>query len=230
MDEQLEKLKTQEIILADKAKGITSFDVIRILRRKLNIKKMGHAGTLDPMATGLMIIGVNKGTKKLNDYLKLDKTYDAEILLGTQTDSGDMDGEILQEIELTGINEDDVKNVIESLKGTLSLPVPRFSAIKRQGKKLYEMARKGEEFEVPVREMVIHNATFKELVKTEGKFIIKASFDVASGTYIRSLAEETGRKLSVPATLCGLRRMTIGDFKVEDAIEVGYEFNNSSVQ
>lgn len=207
----------EEILLINKPKGITSFDVIRILRRKLGIKKMGHAGTLDPMATGLMIIGINKGTKKLNDYLKLDKSYHAEILIGTKTDSGDMEGKILEEKEVPDLTETEIKEVLKSMVGILTLPVPRFSAIKIKGRKLYEMARKEQEFEVPLREMNVMNAEFTSLNKEGNKYILKAKFDVGSGTYIRSLAEELGRRIGQPATLYNLVRTRIGEFSLDQA-------------
>jgi len=210
----------EEILLINKPKGITSFDVIRILRKKLGIKKMGHAGTLDPMATGLMIIGVNKGTKKLNNFIKLDKVYEAEILLGIKTETGDMEGKILNEVVIDNLDAIRVKVVIESIQGTLILPVPRFSAIKIKGKRLYEMARKEQSFEVPLRKMIVYSSEFIGLEKKDNHYIIKARFHVASGTYIRSIAEEVGNLLNLPATLFGLIRTKIGDYCIEDSVKL----------
>src|SRR3989344_3968101 len=119
------------ILLVDKPQGITSFDCIRILRRKLGVRKMGHAGTLDPMATGLMIIGVGEGTKKLQDFLKLDKTYEAEILLGVSTDTGDITGKILKKVGMMNyeLREEGIKEILRGMVGKLQLPVPAYSAI-----------------------------------------------------------------------------------------------------
>jgi tRNA pseudouridine55 synthase len=203
----------EELFLIDKPQGITSYDVIRRLQRKHGKLKMGHAGTLDPMATGLMIIGVGAGTKKLNDYLKLDKTYDAEITLGIRTDTSDITGIILEEQPVPDLSEEQVKQIVASLVGTNDLPVSIYSALKKEGKPLYAYAREGKEIEAPVRAMTVMKADF---VSFDGKKI-KAIFDVASGTYIRSLAEEIGKRLGTVATLSALRRTRIGGFKVEDA-------------
>src|SRR3989344_3495835 len=236
-----------EILLIDKPKGITSFDCIRILRRRYpRGTKLGHAGTLDPMATGLMLIGVGAGTKKLHEFLKLDKTYEAEILLGTRTDTGDITGKILESQNINISKYQNIPAVLSGMLGKLELPVPAYSAIKRGGEPLYKKARRGEKVDAPVKTMEIRSAEFlgvgilpfikgvpegggilksSVLADSDTSFgkggislpVIKARFDVASGTYIRSLAEELGRRLGVPATLAGLRRTRIGEFNVEDA-------------
>lgn len=208
------------IILVDKPKGITSFDVIRRLRKELGIKKMGHAGTLDPLASGLMIIGVNDGTKKLEEFLKLDKTYIAEILFGRQTDTGDMEGEVIRESEVEYVEEDYVKEVIKNFHGTFEIPVPKYSAIKRAGKPLYEYAREGEDVDVPIKPMKIYKSKFISLKEEKEGFILKVEFDVASGVYIRSLAEYLGNFLDTPATLFSLNRTKIGDFELKNARKV----------
>lgn len=208
------------IILIDKPKGITSFDVIRRLRKELGIRKMGHAGTLDPLATGLMIIGINEGTKKLNDFLKLDKTYIAEILLGTQTTTGDLEGDVLELREIFDLEEDYVREVVENFKGIFNLPVPVYSAIKREGKALYEYAREGKKVEVPIKPMQVYRSKFLSIQNTEEGFILKVEFDVASGVYIRSLAEYLGSFLDMPATLFSLNRTKIGDFDLKKARKI----------
>lgn len=208
------------IILVDKPKGITSFDVIRRLRKELGIKKMGHAGTLDPLASGLMIIGVNDGTKKLEEFLKLDKTYIAEILFGRQTDTGDMEGEVIRESEVEYVEEDYVKEVIKNFHGTFEIPVPKYSAIKRAGKPLYEYAREGEDVDVPIKPMKIYKSKFISLKEEKEGFILKVEFDVASGVYIRSLAEYLGNFLDTPATLFSLNRTKIGDFELKNARKI----------
>lgn len=235
----------EHIVLIDKPTGITSFDVIRRLRRKLNIKKMGHAGTLDPLASGLMIIGVGAGTKKLAEYLKLDKEYVAEVLIGRRTTTGDQEGEVVEEKEIKVgeaaeiFSAEKISAVLSDMTGTLTLPVSAYSAIKKDGVPFYKKARAAErhgqtipESELPVREMVVYEAELLDIslrsIDDHSDFdiindikkctpIIQARFKVGSGTYIRSLAEELGKRLGYPASLASLRRTKIGDFKVEDA-------------
>lgn len=207
----------KEILLIDKPSGITSFDVIRQLRKKLGIRKMGHAGTLDPLASGLMIIGVGEGTKKLNDYLKLPKVYVAEILFGMRTDTGDITGEISEEKEIDSLDPQRVSDALGSMVGELQLPVPAYSAIKQGGEALYKKARRGENVEPPIKTMKVISVDFFDISKESGNWVVTARFFVNSGTYIRSLVEELGKRLGYPATLRALRRTQIGNFKIENA-------------
>jgi tRNA pseudouridine55 synthase len=233
-----------DIILVDKPSGITSFDVIRRLRKKLNIKKMGHAGTLDPLASGLMIIGIGAGTKKLAEYLKLDKEYVAEILIGRRTTTGDREGEVMEEKTIEAeeaaeiFSAEKISAALSGMTGTLKLPVSAYSAIKKDGVPFYKKARAAEkqgrnipESELPVREMKVYEAELLDITLQPGDHsdldiigdikecfpIIQVRFKVGSGTYIRSLAEELGRRLGYPASLASLRRTKIGDFKIEEA-------------
>jgi tRNA pseudouridine55 synthase len=216
----------QNILLVDKPKGITSFDVIRILRKKLGIRKMGHAGTLDPMASGLMIIGVNEGTKKMNEFLKLPKVYIAEVLLGKKTDTGDLEGRAIEEKEVENFSEEKISEVVAGMLGKHVLPVPMYSAIKIGGRPLYKLARKKEKgselteeeknITPPVKEMEVLSV---QLLSVEGA-IIKIEMEVSSGTYIRTLGEELGRRLGYPATLAGLRRTKIGEFLIKGAMSL----------
>lgn len=217
---KLFKKTPEDILLIDKPKGISSFDVIRRLRKELNIRKIGHAGTLDPLASGLMVIGVGKGTKKLNYYIKLDKTYQAEIILGEKRSTGDLDGEILDEVSVSNINEEKVKKVLSEMKGVLSLPVPIYSAIKQGGKALYKKARNGEEVDAPIKEMKVYSSKLIKVENKEKRVHVFVNFDVGSGTYIRSLAEEFGKRLGLPATLGNLRRTKVGGFDIKDARSV----------
>ncbi len=206
-----------EILLIDKPKGMTSFDVIRELRKKLEIKKMGHAGTLDPLASGLLLIATGKNTKKLNNFLKLPKTYEVEVLVGESRTTGDMEGEIIDEKKVKDLDENNVKDVLNSLVGEIDLPVPKFSAIKVEGEALYKKARRGEDFKPPVKKMVITDVDLKSAEKINDKYILDISIDVGSGAYIRSIAEEIGRRLGYPAVVKELRRTVIGEFKIEDS-------------
>ncbi len=207
------------ILLVDKPKGITSFDVIRILRPKLGIKKIGHAGTLDPLATGLMIIGTGPGTKLLKDFIILPKTYEAEILLGVKTTSGDLAGETIEEQNVTSLNSQRLHDAIMSMKGTHSFHVPAHSAVKVSGSPLYKRAHRGEKnIQTPLKEMTVHKITIQDIREEDGHTLIRATFNVSSGTYIRTLAEEIGKMLHVPATLSNLRRTNIGPYSIEDSI------------
>ncbi len=216
-------MNTQEhLLLIDKPKGITSFDVIRRLRTQRGIRKMGHAGTLDPLASGLMIIGVGEGTKKLSGLIKLDKEYVADVLVGERRSTGDMEGEVLEEKPVSLLDNDDVCEVLESLRGTLYLPVSAYSAIKKDGVPMYVRARKAEKkgesiTDVPMRTMQVHDIELLNNVSAEDRVVLTIRFFVGSGTYIRSLAEEIGRRLGYPATIKDLRRTRIDTFCVEDA-------------
>ncbi|NCC70337.1 tRNA pseudouridine(55) synthase TruB [bacterium] len=212
------------LLLIKKPKGITSFDVIRKLRKELDIKKMGHSGTLDPMATGLLIIGINEGTKKLKDLIGLDKIYEAEITFGKSTDSYDLDGKILEEIKLNKkdinkINEN-IDKILNELTGELEIEVPIYSAIKRDGKKLYEYARSGKEVELPKKKMTIHYIKKINKIKKEDKYILNLELKVSSGTYIRSIVNEINKKTGIPCVLSSLNRTQIGEYKLKDAIEL----------
>lgn len=217
-----------EMLLIDKPVGISSFDVIRRLRQKLGKLKMGHAGTLDPLASGLMIIGVGAGTKKLSDYLKLDKEYEAEVLIGRKTTTGDREGEIVETKRLDKVfSVEEISTVLETLIGTLNLPVSAYSAIKKDGVPFYKKARAAEKRgetvpleELPMRDMKVYKAELigpLSLDEEEYTITIPVRFGVGSGTYIRSLAEELGRRLGYPATLQSLRRTKIGEFDIKDA-------------
>ncbi len=215
---------TEEIILIDKPKGITSYDVIRKLKYKLSLQsaecriRIGHAGTLDPLATGLLIIGIGAGTKKLNEYLKLPKIYITEILLGIRTDTGDLEGKVLERKEILKLSDTCVKKVLKEMVGKLELPVPAYSAIKRGGEALYKKARRGEQIELPIKVMKIDRASFCDMSpESDGGYVVEVEFAVGSGTYIRSLAEEFGKRLGYPATVKELRRTSVGDFDIKDA-------------
>ena len=214
------KVEDKEIVLIDKPKGPTSFDMVSRLRRKLGIRKIGHAGTLDPLASGLLILGVGKGTKKLADLIKLPKTYETEILLGVSTDTGDLEGKVLKEQEIKTLDIKEVKRMVKGLVGKLLLKVPAYSAIKVKGERLYKIAREGRTVDLPEKEMEVTKAVFKSCLKSEKHYVLKVVLDVKSGTYVRSLAEEIGRRLSVPATLKNLKRTKIGKFNLKDAEKI----------
>jgi tRNA pseudouridine55 synthase len=212
--------KAPEMLLIDKPLGMTSYDAIRVLKRRFRGVKIGHAGTLDPNATGLMIIGLGTGTKKLTEFLKLPKSYEAGILFGVQTDSGDITGKIIGEKDASLLTEEILHEAIKKIIGTHSFAVPKYSAIKVAGERLYARARKGEDFTPPSKEMTTYTAHIENIKQKESRMRVDITFDVASGTYIRTLAEELGKFLGLPATLETLRRTRIGDFHIEDAEKI----------
>lgn len=212
----MEIKKGQTLILVDKPKGITSFDVIRILRKKLNIRKMGHSGTLDPNASGLMLIGLGGGTKQLSQFIGLPKTYEAEILLGKKTDSGDITGKVIEEKSVPTLTKLEVEKLIAAMVGEHTLEVPMYSAIKKDGKPLYKYARSGEVVEVPQKTMKILSANLQSL---QGE-TLQVFFEVSSGTYIRTLAELLAKRLGTVGTIVNLRRLSIGNYDIKDAMVI----------
>ncbi|MEK9179814.1 MAG: tRNA pseudouridine(55) synthase TruB [Patescibacteria group bacterium] len=214
-----------KLILIDKPTGLSSFDVIRVLRKKIGARdletglriKIGHAGTLDPLASGLLLVAVGADTKKLKELIGLSKTYEMEILLGRKTETGDMEGKVIEEAEVVNIEADRARKVLEGIEGEIELEAPVYSALKVKGVPMYKLARSGEKVEPKKRKMKIHS--LKLLTRRhEGKFfILKVVLECGSGTYARSVAEEVGRRLGLPATVYSLRRTRVGNYKVEDA-------------
>jgi len=182
---------------------------------------MGHAGTLDPLAEGLLLIGINTGTKKLAQYVGLDKVYRVLVELGERTASGDKEGEVLEEREIapSEIDEREVLEVLEGLCGEIELPVPIYSAVKKAGTPLYARARRGETITPPKRIMTIYSLTLLALTPntTHTRVFLSIDMHIGSGVYVRSIAEEIGRRLGLPATVSKLVRTQIGDFTLNDA-------------
>lgn len=207
------------ILLIDKPKGWTSFDVVAKVRGILHEKKVGHAGTLDPNATGLLIIGTGADTKKLGELTtNTNKTYEAEIFLGATSDTGDIDGIITQRDSSTTLRmtESEIKEILKGFEGEQMQIPPIFSAIKMKGKKAYELARKGTDFKLEPRSINIYEI---KLISYEYP-ILKITCKVSSGTYIRSLAYDIGEKLGMGAYLLNLRRTHIGEYSVQKAISL----------
>lgn len=214
------KLK-EGICLIDKPLGVTSFEVVRRLKAQRNEKKVGHAGTLDPLATGLMIIGYGAGTKLLHEYQMLPKVYEAEICLGEKSTTGDKEGEVLERCTVKTLSPETITNALESMIGILRLPVSIYSAMKKGGEEFYKKARRGEHPTPPQRDMEIFETELLKIhEKRDSNLFIDVRFSVGSGTYIRSLAEELGKRLGYPARLENLRRTQVGEFRVEDAQEL----------
>ncbi len=201
------------IILIDKPPAITTFDIIRKLRKILNIKKMGHAGVLDKMATGLVIVGVGKATKLLSIFENAYKVYEAEFTFGIRTDTYDLDGRILQKTKVDSIDRDKLIEIIESLKGAIEQEPPPFSNVKVRGKRLYKYALKNQDVVRPKRKVTIHEFKLLNIKENKALFLIKCS----KGTYIRSLANEVGERLGCGGIVSRLRRIYIYPFSVDEA-------------
>ena len=199
------------IINVNKPKGITSFDVIRKLRKILKTRKIGHTGTLDPLATGVLIICVGKATKLAQDIEAYEKEYIAEFELGYKTDTYDIEGKIIDEVKEFSVTKEKILEVIEKFIGDIVQIPPMYSAIKIGGKKLYELARAGETIERKGRNITIHSI---ELLEFDGKKA-KIKCKVSKGTYIRSLIYDIGEELKTFATMTELTRTKVGDQIIE---------------
>ena len=204
------------LVLIDKPTGWTSFDIVNKIRHTLHIKKVGHAGTLDPNATGLLIIAFGKKTKELNLYQGLDKTYSGIIYIGKSTPSMDGETEFIEENSIEGISEKEIMKVRDSFIGESMQVPPMYSAVKHKGKKLYQLARKGKEVEREPRKIFVSDFQLLQINLPEILF----SISVSKGTYIRVIADEFGKKLGCGAYLKELRRTRIGEFDVKDAFKI----------
>lgn len=204
------------VLLIDKPSGLTSHDVVDRVRRKLRMKRIGHAGTLDPMATGLLIILVGKATKLSQYLMSLDKTYEGTITLGESTNTYDGEGEVMTKRPVPDLALEDVKAVVDSFMGDQYQKPPMFSAVKINGQPLYKMARQGKEVEREPRFIRISRFDVTRFETPEVDF----SLDCTKGTYVRSLANDIGEKLGCGGYLSELRRIASDKFNLEDAIEL----------
>lgn len=206
------------IININKPSGITSFDVVRQLRKILHIKKIGHTGTLDPLATGVLVVCLGRATRLVQDIESYTKTYVATFDLGYKTDTYDTEGKILDEVNLEekNITKEDLEKVISGFVGkTMQVP-PMYSALKVDGKKLYELARAGITVERKKREI---NIDYIEILDFDGKSV-KIRTKVSKGTYIRSLIYDIGEELGTFATMTALLREEVGDINIEKSIDL----------
>lgn len=210
-----------QIILVDKPAGISSFGVVAKVRGFLRAKfghkvKVGHTGTLDPFATGLLIILSGKMTKKSNEFLKLDKEYEATLKLGFVSNTGDVEGELTKVRDDLVPTRDEIEGALESFVGVISQTPPKYSAIKINGVRAYKLARKNQDFEIPSREVTIYGIEIMSYKYPELSLRCK----VSSGTYIRTLAEDIGKELGTGAYLTALRRTQVGKYSVADAVKL----------
>ena len=204
------------ILLIDKAQGDTSFDVIRQLRRFSPIRKIGHAGTLDPMATGLLICLSGRATKLMNHFLGQSKVYVGTIRLGQTTPSWDAETAVIEEVDASHITNEVLSNAIPDFIGDIVQTTPVYSAVKVEGERLYQKARRGEKVKLPTRQVTVHSFDILERRGADVDFEVSCS----SGTYIRSLAHELGQQLGTGGHLVALRRTAIGETSVDGAWKV----------
>ncbi|MBE6139594.1 MAG: tRNA pseudouridine(55) synthase TruB [Firmicutes bacterium] len=206
------------VLIIDKQKGITSRDVVNNVVKKFNTKKVGHTGTLDPIATGVLVVCVGSATKLVDKLTCNDKEYIASVELGTLTDTLDNTGKILNEETCVKTKEEIIK-VLNSFKGKYLQEVPIYSAVKINGKKLYEYARENIEVELPKREVEITDIELIDNIEyKDDKTLFKFKCSVSKGTYIRSLIRDIALKLNTIGIMTDLRRVRQGKFKIEDSI------------
>jgi tRNA pseudouridine55 synthase len=210
-----------EIILIDKPSGPTSFQVVSKIRKITGVKKVGHSGTLDPKASGLLIICTGKKTKEMDKFINLNKTYSGIIRLGLTSSSMDTETECSEVPLPEGLDENKILDVRDTFLGEIEQTPPMYSAIKIGGKKLYNLARKGKSIKREPRNIFIERFEINKINLPDIHFTITCS----KGTFIRVIADDFGKKLNSGALLFELRRIGIGDFQVEEALSVN-DFSN----
>jgi len=212
------------IALIDKQQGFTSHDVVAKLRKLLGTKKIGHAGTLDPMATGLLLLGIGSGTKLMQFLSGLDKTYEATIRLGASTSTDDAEGELGQAQDASKVSKDELAREIFKLTGNIEQVPSSVSAIKVDGKRAYDLVRAGEEVVLKSRSVTVSRFDVIGEPSVVGQYLdINVEVDCSSGTYIRALARDLGEALGVGGHLTALRRTRIGAFEVSNASGISEE-------
>lgn len=215
-DEQRAGYEAGRVLLIDKPLHWTSFDVVRKIRGTIRIKKVGHAGTLDPLATGLLIVCTGKFTKKINEYMAQEKEYTGSFVLGAVTPTYDLESNPENQKDFSKVSIEQISAAAKQLTGHIQQYPPIYSAIKKKGTPLYELARRGEEVEIEPREIFIQSFEITSFDLPVVNFKIVCS----TGTYIRSIANDFGKIIGCGAYLSELRRTRIGEFKVNDAVSM----------
>lgn len=202
------------VLLVDKPSGPTSHDVVAMIRRRFKVNKVGHGGTLDPQATGLLILLLGRGTKLSGQFLGSDKTYEGVIRLGVATDSHDADGTVVREADCSGVTRERLEAEMRKLTGDVLQTPPMVSAAKVDGVPLYKVARKGRTVERKAKMIHVYEFRLKEFTPPTAGFFIRCS----KGTYVRTLCADIGEALGCGAHLQSLRRLECGRLRVEDAV------------
>lgn len=211
-------LASSGLVVVDKPAGMTSHDVVARLRRIFSTRRVGHAGTLDPMATGVLVVGIERGTKFLAHLVATTKSYDATIRLGAATTTDDAEGEVLSEVGAASISNDDALAGMAALTGDIMQRPASVSAIKIDGKRAHERVRAGEDIEIPARPVTVSRFEALAYRRPDHYLDIDVTVDCSSGTYIRSLARDLGESLGVGGHLTALRRTAVGPFLLADAL------------
>lgn len=202
------------ILIINKPAGITSHDVVMRLRRKFNMRRIGHAGTLDPLATGVLIMLMGEGTKLFNEFVGHDKAYKATFILGTQTKTADTQGAIIKQLPFEHITQNHIEDIFKKYKKITTQIPPMVSAVKVKGERLYALARKGIEVERAAREIRIDALNLISFRSPEVSFYLECS----KGTYVRQLAEDIGNDLGCGACISQIERVKVGGLTIEEAV------------
>lgn len=210
-------LSSSGLVIVDKQAGMTSHDVVSKLRKIFQTRKVGHAGTLDPMATGVLVAGLERGTKFLAHLVATTKAYDATIRLGQATTTDDAEGDVVSHSPVDGLSSDAVHRAVDSLTGDIMQRPASVSAIKIDGKRAYARVREGEEVEIPERPVTVSRFEVHSQTLVDGFLDLEVSVHCSSGTYIRSLARDLGEILGVGGHLTALRRTEVGPWSLGDA-------------
>ena len=210
-------LATSGIVVVDKPAGLTSHDVVARLRRFFGTRKVGHAGTLDPMATGVLVAGIERGTKLLAHLVADDKVYETTIRLGQSTTTDDAEGDVVDTHDVAEVTEEAIRTAVANLTGEIMQVPSKVSAIKIDGRRAHELVRAGEEVDIPARPVTIHAFELGEIRRHDGVIDVDARVHCSTGTYIRSLGRDLGAALGVGGHLIALRRHRVGSFTLDDA-------------
>ena len=204
------------VLLVNKPKDWTSHDVVAFIRSRFNAAKCGQCGTLDPAATGLLVVVLGKFTKLSQKFSGEDKTYEGTILLGTETDSQDMDGNVIRQNDWSGVTEQQLRDAFASFVGDIEQIPPMVSAVKKDGERLYELARKGQEIEREPKPISIYSIDISRVALPYADFTVECS----KGTYVRTLCADVGARLGCGAALYRLNRLRSGEFSLDDAVDI----------
>ncbi len=213
------------IIVVDKPSGMTSHDVVAIVRRKFKMRRVGHAGTLDPLATGVLVVLLGQSTKLFNKFVAFDKAYNATLKLGTATSTADIEGKVLREKTFVGITQGQVEEVFGRFVGELKQKPPMVSAVKVNGQRLYKLARSGIEVEREARDVRVDLLRLEEFALPFVRFYLECS----KGTYVRKLAEDIGEILGCGACISQIQRTKVGPFSIAEAFPLE-ELNESHIR
>ncbi len=216
------------ILVINKPKNMTSREVVNIACKKLNTRHIGHTGTLDPIATGVLVLGINEGCKVIDLLTQEDKIYEAKVLVGVETDTLDITGNILNEYNIENLTGNDIEKALSKYRGKYNQEVPKYSAIHVNGKRLYEYARNNIEVELPKREVEVFDLVLKSFEKCDNRYTFSIISHVSKGTYIRSLIRDIGLSLGYPCTMMELTRVKQGAFTIDQAVDLE-DINNDKI-